>query len=156
MANIVNTAQKIAQNIVQMGDTQTSRLGSEVQARRSESTEADLFLKRSAAYYHAQTASSLDSVANLRTQRDPVFQKILQSLAPENTNFSPSLMHSRLKAANSALKSITLKNLAPQNSKQKIDDKELLQTALVLQQRIEQALNLQQEASDNQRLLIRA
>ncbi len=141
MANIANVAQKIAQGIAQ-----TKLLDSKAQAHRSASTDADLFLKRSAAYYHAQTASSLDSVANLRTQRDPVFEKILQSLAPENTNYSPSLMHKRLKVAFFALK----------NSQQKINDKELKQIAQILQQRIEQSLNLQQEANDNQRLLIRA
>ena len=141
MANIANVAQKIAQGLAQ-----TELSDSKVQARKSASTDADLFLKRSAAYYHAQTASSLDSVASLRTQRDPAFEKILQSLAPENTNYSPSLMHKRLKAAQLALK----------NSLPKINDNELKQTAQILQQRIEQSLNLQQEANDNQRLLIRA
>ena len=146
IANIANTAQKIAHGIAQ-----TTSSASHTQARKSASSDADLFLKRSAAYYHAQTASSLDSVSNLRTQRDPSFEKILKSLAPENINYSPSLMHTRLNAAHLALKNATL-----QNSLQKASNKELAQTAQILQQRIEQSLTLQQDANDNQRLLIRA
>ena len=151
MANIANTAQKIAHGIAQRGFAQTQSSASQLRARKSASTDADLFLKRSAAYYHAQTASSLDSVSSLRTQRDPLFAKTLTSLAPKNINYSPTLMHTRLNAAHLALKNVDL-----QTSLQKASNKELSQTAQILQQRIEQSLTLQQDANDNQRLLIRA
>ncbi len=137
MANITNIAQKAMHNVV----------GSPSEpATRTNSSDADLFLKRSAAYYHAQTPSSLDSVSSLRAQRDPMLAHTLQSLAPSDTNFSPTLMHSRLQAAQNNLARAT----------QKINSKKLLASVQSLQKQIEAGLALQQEATDNQRLLIRA
>ncbi len=119
------------------------------QARMSES-DADIFLKRSAAYYHAQPPARSQSAHATLRQRDPMLADTLQSLAPSDTRFSPSSMHTRLQSAQQTLaKALThLQNGSP--------DKNLLACAQTLRQQITEALVLQQEASDNQRLLIKA
>ncbi len=112
--------------------------------------DADIFLKRSAAYYHAQPPSSLSSAHATLRQRDPMLAETLQSLAPSDTRFSPASMHTRLQSAQHTL----TKALA--HLKNKSSDKNLVADAQTLQRQIAEALALQQEASDNQRLLIKA
>ena len=107
--------------------------------------DADIFLKRSAAYYHAQPPSSLESAHATLRQRDPMLADTLQSLAPPDIHLSPASMHTRLQAAQQTL----TKALA------QLKDKNLIANAQTLQQQIADALVLQQEASDNQRLLIK-
>ena len=83
----------------------------------------------------------------------------LQSLAPSDTHFSPASMHTRLQSAQQTLtKALALfqNNAAPHNAPHNALGKNLIADAQTLQQRITEALNLQQEAFDNQRLLIKA
>ena len=120
--------------------------------------DADIFLKRSAAYYHAQPPSSLSSAHATLRQRDPMLAETLQSLAPSDTRFSPASMHTRLQSAQQTLtKALAhLKNKSSNKNSDKSSDKNLVADAQTLQRRIAEALALQQEASDNQRLLIKA
>ncbi len=111
---------------------------------------ADIFLKRSAAYYHAQPASSLESAHATFRQRDPMLAETLQSLAPPDTHFSPASMHTRLQAAQQTL------TTALAHLHNKAAAKNLIACAQTLQRQIAESLTLQQEASDNQRLLIKA
>ena len=129
------------------------------QASQARASDADIFLKRSAAYYHAQPPSSLESAHATARQRDPMLAATLQSLAPSDTHFSPASMHTRLQSAQQTLtKALALfQNNAPHHAPpHNTLDKNLIADAQTLQQRITEALNLQQEAFDNQRLLIKA
>ncbi len=112
----------------------------------AEKSDADIFLKRSAAYYHAQPLSTLEGAHTTSRQRDPMLAETLQSLAPSDTHFSPACMHTRLQTAQQTLT----------NALTHLNDKTLIACAQTLQQQITEALALQQEASDNQRLLIKA
>ena len=143
-------------------------------ASQARASDADIFLKRSAAYYHAQPPSSLESAHATARQRDPMLAATLQSLAPSDTHFSPASMHTRLQSAQQTLtKALALfqnnappnnappnnapSNAAPHNAApHNALGKNLIADAQTLQQRITEALNLQQEAFDNQRLLIKA
>ncbi len=132
--------------------TRISKPSKLAEQTRTGESDADIFLKRSAAYYHAQPPSSLESAHATLRQRDPMLAKTLQSLAPPDTHFSPASMHTRLQTAQQTLTKV----LAQLQNKNKSMNKNLIADAQTLQQQIAGALILQQEASDNQRLLIKA
>ena len=132
--------------------TRPSTSSTQVAPSRLDAGDADIFLKRSAPYYHAQPSSHLDSAHAASKQRDPMLAETLQSLAPPDARFSPASMHARLQTAQQTLTTA----LAHLQSNNKHLDKSLIANTQTLQREIKEALTLQQEASDNQRLLIQA